>query len=330
MSALLFALVLVSAQTQMYRWVDKGGEAHFTNDRASIPKGAKVQPYELGESGIAIDAEKKAPEEGASPPPPPGRKAPSTPGPRRALKEESPRLLLGALPKNSRPGDEETFAAGVETAASSAKLKAFGGLLQSIHIDFIEDARDPRLTLVPEWAAGFALSATQVYLLSPYVGPIRLSQPTLWARMTVHEVAHAQQMQLTQAKLTPRWFSEGYAMYVAGDDPGASLEDVAWWAIARGGGAALSNAFAAGPTRPTLRGGERADHAMMDYRLSLEGVKLMVARRGERAVAALLRLMHDEPAGFSEAFAKAMGLELKDFEMLLIEELKPHYHQRAE
>ena len=51
---LLAALLPILVLGQVYRWVDKAGEEHFTNDRLSVPKGAKVLPFEPAEPDVAI------------------------------------------------------------------------------------------------------------------------------------------------------------------------------------------------------------------------------------------------------------------------------------
>jgi hypothetical protein len=315
---------------QVYRWVDTAGEEHFTNDRSSIPKSAKVLPFEPGEADVSIGTVDEAPQKPARaherpPPPPPSRATP------REEEEDEPdaTVTLSPLPKSLKPGDAEILLGAVQQALDSPRLRAFGGLLKTIHLDVIEKSDDPRLRGAPEWAGGLAVSPTQVYLLSPYIGAVGYGRPRYWAQMTVHEVAHAQSFQWAGAKPMPRWFMEGYAMYVSTQEAGASQEDVAWWAIAKGEGAPLTNAFKAGPARPMLRGGERADQALMDYSMSLRGLELMVKTRGESSVALLLKGMRDG-LDFSAAFKKAMGLDLRAFEALFLETLKPDFHDRAQ
>ena len=228
-----------------------------------------------------------------------------------------------------KAGDAQVLLTAVQFALDSPKLKAFGGLLKTIQLDVIEKSDDVRLRGAPEWAGGFAVSATQVYLLSPYIGQVGYGKPRQWSQMTLHEVAHAQQRQWSGSRQVPRWFVEGYAVYVSGEELGASREDVAWWAIERGQGTPLTNAFRPGAGRAVLRGAERADHALMDYGLAAEGVRLMVATRNEGAVAAVLEGLH-EGLEFDAAFKRAMGVEIKEFEVQLLASLRPDFHQRAQ
>ncbi len=149
--------------------------------------------------------------------------------------------------------------------------------------------------------------------------------------MVLHyELAHAQQYQWSGAQNVPRWFAEGYAMYVAEDEPAASPADIAWWAIRHGDGAPLQNAFsAASPARPQVRGHERADHALMDYGLSLEAVTLLVKLGQESGISLLLRTL-SENVPFAQAFQRTFRMELPEFERLLLAKLRPAYQERAE
>ena len=330
---LLAPLLPLLVLGQVYRWVDKAGEEHFTNDRSSVPKGAKILPFEPGEPDVAIGNLDPSPP--ASPKPPEPAPAPAPPEPRPSLAkrrddvEPNATVTLGELPRSLKQGDAEIILGAVQHALDSPRLKTFGGLRKTIRLDVIEKATDPRMGGTPEWAAGFAVSSTQVYLLSPYIGAVGFGRPRNWAEIALHEIAHAQQAQWSGTAAVPRWFKEGYAMYVADEEDSVSLEDISWWAISKGDGAPLSYAFKPGARRPILRGAERADHAGMDYGLSYQGVKLMVAVKGVGAVSSLLRAMKDGLT-FDAAFKQAIGLELKDFEALLLEQLRPHFHERAE
>ena len=329
---LLAPLLPLLVLGQVYRWVDKAGEEHFTNDRTTVPKGAKVLPFEPGEPDVAIGnpARPAAPAEvPAAASTAPVKTPPTSLAKRRDDVDPDATVELGELPRSLKQGDAEVILGAVQRALESQRLKTFGGLRKTVHLDLIERADDPRLGRMPEWAVGFAVSATQVYLLSPYIGAVGYGRPRNWGEIALHEIAHAQQAQWSGTSPVPRWFKEGYAMYVATEEPAVSLEDVAWWAIQKGEGAPLSNAFKPGATRPELRGAERADHAGYDYTMSYEAVKLMVTTKNEAAIFTLLRGLRDG-LDFNAAFKKAMGLELRDFEALLLERLKPHFHQRAE
>lgn len=313
---LFLPLIPLLALGQVYRWVDKTGEQHFTNDRSTIPKGAKVLPFEPQEPNVSIGnvRDDAQPAEESAPRAPPAVVESKTV--ERAEPKDAPTIVLDALPKSLKPGDAEVLLSAVQQAIESPKLKALGGLRKTVHLTLIEKQDDPKLRHTSSLAVGFAGSPTQVYLLSPYIGVVGYGRPRPWAAIALHEVAHAQMFQSTGSKRVPRWFTEGYAMYVANEEGYASSEDIAYLAIEKGGGEPLSNAFSGPDT-------------LQAYALSLEALKLMVGTRGEAGVAALLREMY-RGQEFEAAFQKAMGLSVRELEAALLARLKPYFHARAQ
>jgi hypothetical protein len=328
------ALLPVVLLTQVYQWTDASGQLHFTDDLATVPRGVRVTTP-AGEPVQVLSPQRPTPAPGATSPGP--RAAPPKegrshdedgPGVRsgesavrpRLRDEAAPVVRLGRLPPDLRPGDAELLQGAVAAAQASAALRAFGGLRWSIAVDVVASAEQLRRFGVPEWAGGFAVSPRQVYLLSPYLGVASHGRPRPWHQLALHEVAHAQQQQWTGAAEVPRWFREGYAMYVAAEAPGASPSDVAWWAVRHGGSA---------PLQRTWDDARRADRALFAYGVSLEGVQLLVTVAGEDGVRRLLQAMRDGQP-FAGAFRHATGEDLATFERRFLEGVRPRYQERGE
>ncbi len=317
---LVLPLIASLALGQVYRWVDKSGEQHFTDDRSTIPKGAKVMPFEPQEPNVSI-GNLRDDEPVAAKATRPAQLDESKRIERPETKtSEAATIVLDTLPRSLKPGDAEILLSAVQQAIESPKLRVLGGLRQTVHVAIIENKDDPKLRHVASLAVGFAGSATQVYLLSPYIGVVGYGRPRPWAEIALHEVAHAQMFQFTGAKRVPRWFTEGYAMYVANEEGYASKEDVAYWALEKGGGEPLANSFSPKAT---------ATETFQHYALALEALRLMVGTRGESGVAALLQEMR-EGADFDTAFKKAMGQSVRELEAVLLTRLKPYFHSRAQ
>lgn len=321
MSKLIISLLLLG---QVYRRVDGAGE-HFTDDLASVPKGVTATTAEGAPISVIEGA--RAPSRPRPPPAKPGQRPP------RAAPNDSepnPTIILGPLPASLKAGDADIIEAAVQAARDSTRLKTFKGLRTSIAVDLIDRADDPRRLAVPEWAGAFAVSGRQVYLLSPYIGGLGGGRPRPWNQMTLHEVAHAQQQQWTRAAPVPRWFREGYAMLVSGEEAGASSSDIAWWAIRHGGTAPLTNTWNSVGEGPRVANhATRADHALFAYGVSLEGVKFITELSGEASIGELFEAMH-EGADFQSAFKGAVGLDLRDFELRFLERVRPAYFDRGE
>jgi len=316
---LLAPLVPLLLLGQVYRWVDKSGETHFTDDRNSIPKGVKAMPFEPGEPDVSLGSVPESSPVAAPPLPLKGKSTERAPAP-EAPRAEAPTLVLDPLPASLKGGDAEILLNAVQQAIESPRLKSLGGLRKTVHLNVIEKQDDPRLAHLNSLAVGFAGSATQIFLLSPYIGVVAYGRPRPWAEIVLHEVAHAQQFQFTGPQRVPRWFAEGYAMFVAGQQAYASKEDMAWWAIEKGSGAPLSTSFS---------GAGGLDYTLTHYALALEALTLMIETRGEPGVAALLRDMRDGQS-FEAAFRKGQGMTVSELEALLLARLKPHFHTRGQ
>jgi hypothetical protein len=225
-----------------------------------------------------------------------------------------------------KPGDETVLREAVAAAVGSDRLQALGGLRRSVHLEVLDTISDVQRLGAPEWAGGFCTGPTRIYLLSPYIGLGGGGRPRPWNEMALHELAHAQLRQWAGSTALPRWFNEGYAMYVARQDPYASPSDIAWWAIRFGGERPLANTWS---TPSAARPPPALSQVTFAYGVSNEGVRFYAEAFGEPSLKGLLRALH-EGSPFELAFERASGLELREFERRFIEHLRPAFHDRAE
>jgi hypothetical protein len=316
MTRLLVLLVL----SEVYVWTDSHGEQHYTDDLATVPKGVKVKTSE-GEAVSVMPAPRATRPAPVAPAP-----TAAPPRPKRADETEAhPTLELRALPSSLKPGDDLVLQQAAATAQRSDRLAAMGGLRRTVFLEVLDRMEDVTRRGAPEWAGGFTTGPTQVYLLSYAIGTL-CGRPRPWNEMTLHELAHAQLWQWAGSQ-QPRWFKEGYAMWVARQDPAASTADIAWWAVRFGGQRPLTTTWSA-PETTTAPVAERS-RVTDAYGVSCEGVRFLVERFGESALKAIITGMH-EGAGFDEAFRAATGLTSEAFEQAFLEHLRPAFHERAE
>jgi hypothetical protein len=316
MTALLTLLVL----GQVYVWTDARGEQHFTDDLGAVPKGVTVRTSDGDEISVvpATGSARKLPASKAGTGEPSAKPADDA--------ELHPTLELKPLPSSLKPGDDAVLREAVVRALRLERLAAMGGLRRTVFLEVLDSMDEVRRRGAPEWAGGFTTGPTQVYLLSPAIGTLTGGRPRDWDEMTAHELAHAQLWQWAGGQ-QPRWFKEGYAMWVASQAPHASTEDIAWWAVRHGGPRPLSAAWNA-PHPTTAPIGERVQ-VIDSYGVSCEGLRFFVERFGAGALRAVVTGMQ-EGARFADAFRAASGQSEEAFEQAFLEHLRPAFHERAE
>ena len=154
----------------------------------------------------------------------------------------------------------------------------------------------------PEWGAGVADPAAGLIVL-PTFDWERTPPHTIY-RTLRHELAHvALQRYLGEARI-PRWFSEGYAQWAAGEWRWES----AWQ---------LRMAFVRSDSPPldslTLHWPVAETDARLAYLLSASAVAYLVERSGERGIRILLEQWRED-VDFNAAFRSVYGLTIGQFE----------------
>lgn len=154
----------------------------------------------------------------------------------------------------------------------------------------------------PEWGAGVADPVAGLVVL-PTFDWARTPPHTIY-RTLRHELAHvALQRYLGTARI-PRWFSEGYAQWAAGE----WRWDSAWQ---------LRMAFVRSDSPPldslTLQWPAGEADARLAYLLSASAVAYLVEQSGERGIRILLERWRDD-VDFDAAFRSVYGLTVGQFE----------------
>ena len=165
---------------------------------------------------------------------------------------------------------------------------------------------------VPEWGAGVADPVRGVIVLPTYDWertPPHTVQTTLR-----HELAHVALQRYLGPARTPRWFTEGYAQWVAGQ----WTFDSAWQ---------LRLLFFSDRTPPldslTLDWPVAEVDARTAYLLSASAVAYLVDRSGEHGLRVLLERWR-ESSDFDQAFRSTYGLTMGQFE----EDWRAHVKRR--
>jgi hypothetical protein len=304
---------------ELYRWVDAHGEEHFTDDAATVPRGARLKP--LGEPQAVVHA---SPGQAATPASDDATQVPQfeTPAPARpgvptvapAPKPEAGPVVvrLARVSTPLTPVDREFIAQAIDAAAASAQLQAWGGLLRSVDAEVADAAT---LDAGGEAAFGRAVSPTRVLLRDPS-DVVHDGRPLDYEKTVLHELAHTLEMQRA-GRIEQRWFSEGFANVVADFDGYASVDDVAFWVISRGGPTPLSAVF------------RHPQNLHVAYAVATHAVRLLVTEHGRDAVLDFFaRRRRGE--GFEEAFHQSFGERVPDFEARWVELLRPKWRQRAQ
>jgi hypothetical protein len=146
-AALVFLSAAASAQTpKIYRWTDKKGEVHYTDDLSTVPKGAKLETTE----GEELMVEPPKPMRPQAPSPSQadlrrsieidlgnGQKrvieASATPAPR---KQSGPvEVKLTQVRVEVSEADRTYIEDSLRTAAASPRLQTWGGLRESVEVE---------------------------------------------------------------------------------------------------------------------------------------------------------------------------------------------------
>lgn len=166
---------------------------------------------------------------------------------------------------------------------------------------------------IPEWGAGVA-DPVQGLIVLPTYDWERTPPHTLQTTL-VHELAHVALQRYLGPARTPRWFTEGYAQWAAGQ----WTVDSAWQ---------LSLAFLGDRAPPldslTLDWPLAEADARLAYLLSASAVAYLVDRSGERGLRVLLERWRDR-ADFDSAFRATYGLTMGQFEEDWREYVKSRY-----
>jgi hypothetical protein len=154
----------------------------------------------------------------------------------------------------------------------------------------------------PEWGAGVADPAAGLIVLPTYDWS-RTPPHTIY-RTLRHELAHVALQRHLGAARTPRWFTEGYAQWAAGE----WTWDAAW---------RLRLAFLGDRAPPldslTLDWPAGEADARVAYLLSASAIAYLVDRSGERGLRVLLDRWA-ERVDFDGAFRSTYGLTMSQFE----------------
>lgn len=155
---------------------------------------------------------------------------------------------------------------------------------------------------VPEWGAGVADPVRGIVVLPTYDWdrrPLHTVHTTL-----LHELAHVALQRYVGPARTPRWFTEGYAQWAAGEWD----LDSAW---------RLRLALAGDRAPPldslTLDWPVAEADARLAYLLSASAMAYLVDRSGERGLRVLLERWR-ETGDFEGAFRSTYGLTIGQFE----------------
>lgn len=304
--SLLLVVWACPALAQVYRWVDSHGEPHFTDDRASIPKGAKVETTD-GDELTEVSSD---------PLPTPGRPK-AGPAPRPSARP-SPTTQTGPVEVTVTKvevevsdADLEFIKAEVAKAAASPAIARWGPLRRSVEVHVVP------LSKLSVDAFGQAHGATVMELRAPRDAAV-CGRPLPYDVVARHELAHLIEHQ-TAGQLRPRWFAEGFAQYVASPtDPMSAIEDVAWWVIQEGGDRPLETVF------PRVRTGRET----IAYAVALAGVAFFVEQVGEAGLRRSLEL-REQGQSFQAAMESVLGCSLLEFQKRFKESLRPHFYERA-
>lgn len=295
-----------AAQT-IYRWTDKRGEVHYTDTPSTAPAGVKVETTE-GEELMVVPAPTPPPALVVLPSAPRSARdagAPTPPAQRGPVEVRLTRVEVELSPEDRRYIEE-----GLRAAAASPRLAAWGPLRQSVEVE-IASAEHMKAE-----AFGMARGLNLMLLRAPKETRF-CGRPLPYEAAAVHELAHLLEHQLAGQE-RPRWFAEGFATYVVGDDRQASLDDVAWWVIHEGGPRPLERMFADATTCQLSVAYATARRALV-YLVGLigeDGIKRMFEKR-------------NAGAPFAAAFRDVASMSVEEFQTRFIESLRPHYYERA-
>lgn len=236
-------------------------------------------------------------------------------------------LALAVAPTSAeRPGDLPDLAiegpAELEPLARLLETVAEAQTARAMDLLGIVDAGPPiRVILAPEgtsaaqrapsWASAYAIGSAGLVVLLPDRIPAYPDRSL--EEVLVHEVAHVLVARAAGRRPVPRWFDEGLALQVA--RPWSIDDQARLWKVSLGG---------LPPTLDSLderfRGGQAS--AASAYALSGAFVRFLMDEVDEAAPA---RILHEVALGrgFDEAFRRATGRRLEDFESGFRASLEP-------
>lgn len=301
------ALISTAASAQhIFRWTDKKGEVHYTDDRSSIPASAKVDTTE-GEELMVVPAPPPSP---VLPNAPPKRAEKPAPAPKKT--QSGPiEVKLTAVNVAVSDADRHYIEESLRTAAASPRLATWGGLRESVEVEITP--AEKMVGYGGSDAFGRAVGSNKMQLRAPK--DVRSWGYVLdYPGAALHELGHLLEHQVAGGA-RPTWFAEGFASVVAGQDRGA-LDDIAWWVIHEGGEQPLD----------ALMSGKCNIH--LAYAIAMKAVSYLIELVGENGV----REMFEQRAkglSFEAAFAKVAMFSTIEFQSRFIASLRPSYYERA-
>lgn len=293
--------------SQIYRWTDSRGELHYTDDRSTIPRGAKVQTTDGEDLTVVPRAN------------PPRASTPSRDAGVPALRRESqPVARTGDITVSITrydvevsDVDREFIERSVREAAASPRLKTWGGLRRSV-----TGTISPASFMKNGEAFGMAAGA-QFWLIGPDELVHNSGRAMMYPDAALHELGHLIEDQWAGGE-RPRWFAEGFACYVADVQRAATIDLIAHWVIAEGGPAPLDRMFS--------RVGRCPVHVA--YAIAHEALKFLVTLVGEAGIRELFAA-RGGGASFDAAFQQVVHLTVADFQQRFADSLRPHYYERS-
>lgn len=218
------------------------------------------------------------------------------------------RIPVGSVILHYWPEQEALATRVAERVAAQPALPALPpGVLGDEPVDVFlapDQARWDSLTggAVPEWGAGVADPEAGLIVL-PTFDWARTPPEALYVTLR-HELAHVGLQRFVGPARTPRWFTEGYAQWAAGEWNWES----AW---------RLRVAFLGEGTPPldslTLDWPAGAGQARLAYLLSASAVSYLVEQSGERGLRIFLERWRDS-LDFEGAFRATYGLSVGQYE----------------
>lgn len=305
-AAILCLSTAASAQT-IYRWTDKKGEVHYTDDRSTVPPGAKLETTE-GEELMVVPAPPPAPNvpaaviKKAERPAPPAPKKPQS-GPVE--------VKLSAVNVPVSDPDRQYIEESLRAAAASPRLAAWGGLRESVDVEIA--TAQQMVGYAGTDAFGRAVGSHKMQLRAPQ--DVRSWGHALdYPGAALHELAHLLEHQVAGTNRPP-WFAEGFASLVAGEVR-RPMDDIAWWVIHEGGEQPLEGLF------------NGKCNVGLAYAIAMQAVSYLVELVGEAGIKDMFEARAKGQA-FEAAFAKVAGFSTLDFQARFIKSLRPSYYERA-
>lgn len=303
LAALLLLSTAANAQT-IYRWTDKKGEVHYSDDMSTVPKGAKLETTE-GEELMVVPAPLPSVV-------PKTIERPVATAPAKAKQSGPIEVRLTKINVAVSDGDRAYIEASLRSAAASPRLASWGGLRESVEVEITPGAQ--MLGYSGTDAFGQAVGTNKMRLRAPKDTASHgfvLDYPGA----ALHELAHLLEHQLADGR-SPAWFAEGFACVLAEQSRAASIDDIAWWVIHEGGERPLRDLFA----------GRAGIH--LAYAIAKEAVRYLVELVGDAGLKQMFELRAKGQL-FDAAFARVAGFTVPEFEARFIKSLRPNYYERA-